>query len=307
MNKLLASLLTVLFVSPTFVGDLRSADLYVNNRTGDDRFDGSLPTPDDSGSGPFRTIGRALQNSSSGYRIHIANTGEPYRESLTLQGPRHSGSARRPFELIGNGAILEGAVPVPSEAWQHDQDEVYRYRPPKTSHQMLFLDGVPAERVPVGPDPSQRPELEPLQWCLFQRHIYFRPEPGTLPDEHAASYSSLPVGITLYRVGNVVVRELIIQGFQLDGINAHDGVVDTTVRDVIARGNARSGISVGGASRLKIEESTLGDNGTAQLRTEGHSQTRVSGSSLLDHTAPAVVHEGGHVEIQETPRNPPQP
>ena len=302
MKTLLASLLLALPVWLVAARDLQAADLYVDNRLGDDRFDGSLPSPDDSGSGPFRSIGRALRNSAAGHRVHIANTGQPYRESLTLQGPQHSGSARRPFELIGNGATLDGSAPVPAEAWRHDRDEVYRFRPPKTSFQLLYLDDVPAERVPVDPDATQRPELEPLQWCLFQRHIYFRPEPDNLPNDHSVSYSGLPVGITLYRVRNVVVRGLTVQGFQLDGINAHDGVSETTLKDVIARGNARSGVSVGGASQLMIQESTLGDNGAAQLRTEGFSQTRVIASTLLDHTAPAVLHEGGHVQIQEAPR-----
>ena len=59
------------------------------------------------------------------------------------------------------------------------------------------------------------------------------------------------MGITLYEVRNVVIRDLIVQGFQLDGINAHDGVFDALLKKVTCRGNARSGICVGGASRVR--------------------------------------------------------
>jgi hypothetical protein len=276
-----------------------AADIYVDNLAGDDRFDGASPTLQGGGRGPFRTIRRALRSASGGQRIHVANTGTAYRESISLQGGNHSGSEQRPFELIGNGAVLEGAAPVPPRFWQHVGAEVYRFAPPLKSYQMLFLDGIPAERVAVQPGDGQVPALQPLQWCLFQRHIYFRPAEGRSPDQHAISYCHLPVGITLYEVRGVVVRDLIVQGFQLDGINAHDGVFDAILRGVVCRGNARSGVSVGGASRMHIDDCILGNNGTAQLRTEGYSYTRVTNSHLLDNAAPAVVRDGGRVDIDD--------
>jgi hypothetical protein len=299
VNRLLPYLLIVLLLRPILASEGWAVDLYVDNQAGDDRFDGASPTSDGGGGGPFRTIHRALRSASRGQRIHLANTGTAYRESISLQGGHHSGSQRRPFELIGNGAVLEGAAPVPPHFWEHVGAEVYRFAPPLKSHQMLFLDGVPAERVAVQPGDRDVPALQPLQWCLFQRHIYFRPEEGRSPDQHALSYCDLTVGITLYEVRGVVVRDLIVQGFQLDGINAHDGVFDTTLRGVVCRGNARSGVSVGGASRVLIDSCILGNNGAAQLRTEGYSYTRVTDSHLLDNAAPAVVRDGGRVEIDD--------
>jgi hypothetical protein len=109
----------------------------------------------------------------------------------------------------------------------------------------------------------------------------------------------LPVGITLYEVRHVVIRDLIVQGFQLDGINAHDGVFGASFIGVTCRGNARSGISVGGASRVRVEGCVVGNNGAAQVRTEGYSHTRVINSHLLDNTAPPVVREGGTVHVVE--------
>ena len=82
-----------------------------------------------------------------------------------------------------------------------------------------------------------------------------------------------------------------------DGINAHDNVFGATVLGVVARGNGRSGISVGGASRVTIEASLVGNNGTAQIRTEGFSETKLKNNDLIndDPNAPALVSEGGKV------------
>lgn len=273
-------------------------DIYVDNVAGNDLFNGAAAQASGN-TGPCRTIARALRSANKGDRIILANTGEPYRESITLQAGVHSGSIDQPFQIVGNGAILEGAAPMPRRGWEHVDDNIFRFSPPRKSYQMLFLSGVPAEHVRATPSDYQLPELKPLQWCLFERHIYFRAEPGKLPQDYDVSYSALPVGITMYEVRQVVIRDLIVQGFQLDGINAHDGVFGASFIGVTCRGNARSGISVGGASRVRLDGCVVGNNGAAQLRTEGYSHTRVINSHLLDNTAPPVVRKGGTVHVEE--------
>lgn len=274
-------------------------DIFVDNVAGDDRFSGAAPFTQGARIGPCRTIAQALELAAKGDRVVLAATGQPYRESITLQAGRHSGFGERPFEIVGGGATLLGAAPVPDAAWEHVGREVYRFSPPRKSSQLLFLDGKPANRVPVGPADLNLPDLQPRQWCLFQRDVYFRTEPGRTPDSYHLEYCVLPVGITLYEVRNVVVRDLIVQGFQLDGINAHDSVFDAWLKGITCRGNARSGVSVGGASRVQISECLLGGNGEAQLRTEGYSRTRLFGCRLLDNTAPAIQSEGGSVQVEQ--------
>jgi hypothetical protein len=271
-------------------------DLFVDNRAGDDRFDGTNPTPQGGGIGPFQTITRALRAVERGDRIILANTGEPYRESITFQGAAHSGLSYQDLRLWGNGAVLEGSAPIPRDAWQPVGQGIWRFSPRYKSHQLLFLDGRPAERVLVEPGELTLPTLEPLQWCLFDRHIYFRPEQGKAPGEYALDHSALTVGITLHDVRRVTISDLTIQGFQLDGINAHDNVFGATLDGLTCRGNARSGISVGGASRVRIQQCVVGNNGAAQLRTEGHCVVQLVDCQLLDNTAPAIVREGGRIE-----------
>ncbi|MFV1963839.1 MAG: right-handed parallel beta-helix repeat-containing protein [Pirellulaceae bacterium] len=279
---------------------LFARDIYVDNVRGDDARDGSSPAVQGRLAGPCRTIGRALQRANNGDRIVLANNrGEAYRESVTLQAGRHSGLPNRPFTLDGNGAVLDGSQPVPPRAWQHVQGHVFRYRPPGMSYQVLYLDDKPAKRAAVSLGEGL-PDLAPLQWCLYQRHIYFRAEKNRLPRHYDLAYTGLPVGITLYEVRHVVVRDLIIQGFQLDGINAHDSVFDAELVGLTCRGNGRSGISIGGASRVDITACLVGDNGAAQVRTEGFSHTRIRNCDLIETSAPALLREGGEVSLLGT-------
>lgn len=277
----------------------RARDIYVDNVAGDDRFSGAAPATQGARIGPCRTIAHALELATQGDRIVLAATGVPYRESITLQAGRHSGFRDRPFEILGGGATLHGTAAVPRGAWEHVGREVYRFSPPRKSFQLLFLDGKPAARVAVAGGELRLPDLQPRQWCLFQRDVYFRTEPGRIPDSYDLEYCALQVGITLYEVRNVVIQDLIVQGFQLDGINAHDGVSDAWLLRLTCRGNARSGLSVGGASRVNVSQCLLGSNGEAQLRTEGYSQTRISSSQLVDNTAPPVQSDGGSVLFQQ--------
>ncbi len=280
----------------------KARDLYVDNVAGDDRFDAAAAVSSGSESGPCRTIAKALRVANKGDRIVLTATGQPYRECITLQAGRHSGLADRPFEIAGNGAVLEGAAPVPPRAWEHVSGDVYRFSPPRKSYQLLFLAGKPANRVTPSPDTGAMPEMKPLEWSLFERHVYFCCEPGRVPTSYELSYTHHPVGITLYEVRNIVVRDLTIQGFQLDGISAHDSVFDASLIGLTCRGNARSGISVGGASRVRITDSLLGNNGVAQLRTEGHSHTYLKNCDLLDNSAPPLANEGGVVHGLSQPR-----
>ena len=279
--------MTVIWLA--FVASTSARDIHVDNIGGSDLADGSSERT------ACRTIERALRAAQKGDRIVLTNSGQPYRESVTLQAGRHSGTSDRPFIIIGNGATLEGSAAVPEHAWKHAHGNVFRFSPRLKSYQLLFLDGRPADRVPVDRSAKDLPDLKPRQWCLFERQIYFCVEEDRLPHQYDLSHSALPVGITMYEVRNVVIRDLVVQGFQLDGINAHDSVMGATLRGVTCRGNARSGISVCGASRVRIEGCLVGNNGAAQVRTEGHSHTHIAHSDLLDNTAPPLVREGGKV------------
>ena len=138
---------------------------------------------------------------------------------------------------------------------------------------MLFVDGKLAEeqpRIVYG-----LPYLKERQWTRTDGGIHFAPGEGKTPYAYELSYAKHPVGITLYDVESVVISDLNIRGYQLDGINAHDNAFDCVVTDVNCTANGRSGISIGGSSRVKIVDSKLFDNGDIQLNTSGWSTTEV--------------------------------
>ena len=279
------------------VANVCAFDLYVNNKTGDDLNDGRTERTTGNRVGPFKTIGRAIREARPGERIILAKNDEPYRESITIESTRKSGYPDQPFEIVGNGAVVDGSQPVPGGAWEHVRGKVFRFRPRGKSHHMVFLDGRPAKRLYVDADAKAAPQLEELQWCLYGGYVYFCVENGEIPQGYDISHSVLPVGLTLYRVRNVRISDLIFQGFLLDGVNAHDGVYQTELIQLTCRGNGRSGISVGGASKVVVRACLVGSNGTSQVRVEGVSTTRLVDCDLIDDDhAPEVEENGGQVE-----------
>jgi hypothetical protein len=270
-----------------------AVDIFVDNLLGDDRRGGSSATVASEGIGPCRSIGKALRIAQPGDRIIVANTGQPYREGITLQGPRHSGSERFPATIVGNNATLDGSLSLIDAVWEFAGNNTFRTHPAHMSFQQLFVDDQPLPRRQ--PPPGQFPALEPREWCLQSGWIYFRVEPGKLPESYKLSCCGEQVGITLYDVHDVVIQDLIVRGFWLDGVNCHDNVRDAVFIRVRAQDNGRSGLSVGGASRVRIDSCTAAGNGAAQLRTEGYCTVEMSGNQLDSATAPAVVKEGGTI------------
>jgi hypothetical protein len=275
----------------------QAKNLYVDNIAGSDNQDGLAATGNGGKSGPVRSISRAIKLAGKGDTIHVAKTEDPYRESISLQGGRNSGLIGKKFLIIGDGVVLDGRTEVPKDQWELAGDSVYS-TPAPSAFTILFLGNKPAERVKVADENAEVPELEEHQWCLVNRRVYFKTESTKLPRDYDLTYNTRRVGITLVNCRQVVIQGFIVQGFQLDGINAHDNVFGATLLGITARGNGRSGVSVGGASRVTIEACLVGNNGVAQLRTEGFSETRLKNNDLIDDDpdAPAIVQESGKIE-----------
>lgn len=273
-------------------------DIFVNNLGGDDNYRGSqAQSRGGDEDGPVATINRALSLAEPGDRIILANSGQPYHEMLSLSAAHHCGTRLQPLVIEGNGATLDGSRPVPPQAWEAVRGAVFRFRPARLAHQQLFLDGRPLARKHVTSPYGKLPDLEPLEWCLYDNYIYFRVEETKIPADYQLSHTALPVGITLYHVHDVLIAGLIVQGFQLDGINAHDGVRDCYLAGLNCRGNGRSGLAVAGCSHVEMSDSIVGDNGTAQVYTEALAIASIRDTQLLDNTAPPIVQAGGRVFV----------
>lgn len=282
----------------------RAETIFVNNVAGDDRNFGRIEELG-IGVGPVRTIARALALAMPGDQIVLAKTGVAYREMVSLDSGRLSGTSAAPFVIDGRGATLDGSVDIPSTAWEAVAGSVFRFRPARMAYQQLFRDGRPLVRYQAATaSPLNVADLQPLDWALEQGWIYFRAETNRLPMDYRLSCCGLQTGITLYQVHGVRIENLVVQGFQLDGVNAADNVRDCKLRGLVLRGNGRAGLTVAGSSRVELAGSTLGDNGDSQLRCEGWSHTAIVASQLLDNTAPALDYAGGTVDVDGARLNP---
>jgi hypothetical protein len=274
----------------------QARDIYVNNLAGDDALSGRAPRTEGRDSGPVKTIAKATRLATPGDRIVLAKTSEPYREQVALQGGKCSGvSENVPFVFEGNGAVIDGSIPVADDAWESVGGDLFRFAPEVKSHQVLLLDGQPARRVAATPD-GGLPALAPLDWCLLRGVIYFRTEAGRVPQDYFPACAGAWTGITLYDVHDVVVQNVSVRGFAFDGINAHDKAFNARLEGVLLESNGRSGISVGGASRVSLLDCHVQGSFEAQLRTEGFSHTHIAGCRFDATTAPEIVRHGGEVE-----------
>jgi hypothetical protein len=269
----------------------RAAELFVDNVAGDDLRDGRQATSSGAG-GPVRTLSRALELVNAGDRIVLSNRGIPYREPICLSAARHCGNAVSPLVIDGQGATLDGLAAIPASAWQLYRGDVFRFQPAKMSYQQLFLDGKPATQRKLAASDRTLPALAPLEWCRHEGLLFFRVEKGKLPSDYRLSCLGLQTGITLDHVHDVVIANLSVQGFRIDGVNASDGVTRCELVGVTSHGNGRAGVAICGSSKLRLDRCVLGDNGQAQLRAEGLATVTADNCELVDNTAPAIVHEG---------------
>ena len=288
-------LLSAILVIALMAAEARGRDIFVDNLAGNDTLMGREPAGVGRENGPVRTIAKATRLAAPGDHIVLANTGEPYREQVTLQGGKCSGlGTGSPFVLDGNGAVIDGTTDVPDEAWQRVGADVFRFGPLIKSHQSLFIDGVAVGRVPMRRG-EVRPELQPLQWCLADGWVYLRSRPGEVPQSYHALCAGLQTGITIYDVRDVVVRNVEVRGFALDGVNSHDNGFNVRLESVVSRDNGRSGFSVGGACRVRLIGCEAAGNHVSQLRSEGYCHVLHTECKFDEATAPAVVNEGGEI------------
>ena len=277
-------------------------EIYVNNISGSDLLDGSLASNSDVGRGPYRSITRALKAAEPGDHLIIANTQRPYRESVTLEGSRHSGTPYQPFSIESAGAVLDGSKNIPQDAWQHVSGDVFRFQPFKKDFAQVFLDGAPAVRRPASDSEDWVNRLEPKQWSLVDGWIYYRVEPHMLPQQYPLTYAVLPVGLTLYKVENVVISGLVIQGFQIDGVNLNDASGPTVLSNLTSRANGRSGIAIVGDSQVELNGCILTDNAIAQLLLEGYSTANLTGGQISDASAAKWrIHDGAELLLNGKP------
>lgn len=235
---------------------------YVNNRTGADRNDGVVDTPQSATSGPVKSISRALQLAGFADTIIVANTGLPYYDNISFQGEKNSGDPVRPFRLIGNGATITGAMVIPDGAWREASRDVWKVTPFRKGYFQLVRDGkaLPELRPQPGEKWDSIPDLEVDQWCSWKGSIYYRVERLVDPASQRLSIARRSCGITVFSAHNIVISDLTIQHFRLDGVNLHDLATDIQLEKLTLRENGRAGLAIGGSSTGRLTGSDIERN-----------------------------------------------
>ena len=236
---------------------------YVNNRTGADRNDGLVETPLSNVSGPVKSISQALKLASFADTINVANTGVPYYDNLSFQGEKNSGDPVRPFRLIGNGATITGAMVVPEGAWREVARDVWQVTPFRKGFFQLVRDGkaLPEVRPSNGEKWDTIPDLEVDQWCSWRGSIYYRIERFMEPATQRLSIARRSCGITVFAAHDIVISDLTVQHFRLDGVNLHDLATEIRLEKLMLNENGRAGLAIGGSSTARMTDSDIAANG----------------------------------------------
>jgi hypothetical protein len=212
--------------------------------------------------GPVKSISRALQLAGTGDTIIVANTGMPYYDHLTLQGEKHSGHPFRPFRIEGNGATLTGAMVVPQRAWREADLDVWMLVPFRKGHFQLVRDGKALAEVRPAADEqwTSVPDLQVNEWCVWHGAIYYKSERFVEPWTLNMSIARRSCGITVFAAHDIVISDLTIQHYRLDGVNLHDLALDVQLRKLTLRENGRAGFAIGGSSTAHVSGSDVERN-----------------------------------------------
>ncbi|MDA0832714.1 MAG: hypothetical protein O2955_07415 [Planctomycetota bacterium] len=286
----IASVIVVL-VCTTLVVDATTVlarDIFVDNLSGNDRLTGISNDFNDFVGGPVKSIRRALILARAGDVIILKNNNTPYYEPVILNGVRHNGLATAPLIIQGNGATISGFSSLPSNAWFPVGYDLWKVTPAKKGwYQLVHNDkAVPEIRVPAGV--GELPEIPPGHWCAWKGAVYYRANPQEDVQTESFGLSREDMGISLHRVRNVRIENLVVQHFRIDGINAHDGCRNVELVNVVSQENGRAGLVAAGTSDLVFANGKLLGNRDYSLLVTERAAAIVNESEL---STPAVMAE----------------
>ncbi len=270
--------LTVLLIGLSVGRSAVAVDLYVDNRNGDNINDGRSAELVDDQTGPVKTISRALKYAGPGDIVHIANRGVPYFESLEMVGARFS----QGFTIDGNGAVVSGARPIPFNVWKSLGNEIWRFTPHRKAFYQLIKGEKALPEQPCPPNATKLPEILPGHWCAWRGSIYYRVLPGEAPIKGSEPlwFAAEEVGITLLDARDVIIHNLELRHFRLDGVNVHDRCQHIILDNVRLIENGRAGLAVGGSSLVGLKDSTVEGNRFAQILNTEVAQTEILTSQI---------------------------
>ncbi len=235
--------------------------IYVDNRAGNNALNGIAPKIVGGKNGPVKTIQRALSYAKPGDKIVLIKNDTPYFESLTLSGKRLSGVGKEKFTILGNGATISGAIPIPMNGWRQQRNGLWKVTPYRKGFFNLYLDGKSLpEYQPEKGKPVKLEDIPSGKWAVYQGAIYYHGLKNQSPPVESFSLAGKSVGLSLIDVNDVYISDLTFENFRQDGINIHNRCKGVVLENVTCSGNGRSGLSVNGTSQVEVIDCKLIDN-----------------------------------------------
>lgn len=278
-----------------------SSDVYVDSLLGDDKFNGQTPAPDNEFTGPVRSLARGVERLQPGDRLILVDRGTVFTGEISLMGPRCSGAHGAPFVIEGNNAVLDGSRPIPFEAWQQAKPGVWKFSPRRKGTYFLLLNGQPFAEHPIPPGAASLPEIPAGSWGTWKGSIYYKVKPGPLQTPRDLNFSCAAdgVGLTLLDVHDVVIRNLKVRHYRLDGVNAHDRCTNVILENVTLEQNGRAGLAAGGSSLVGLRDCTVTGNRVTQILVAERAQVELLKTTLGDKPGTPFRITGGHLLIDQ--------
>ena len=240
-------------------------ELFVDVLVGSDQFDGVARIPSDSGSGPVRTLHRAMGLAGFGDSIYVIRPGSVFHESLSMSGSRYSGTPLQPFTLFGNGAIISGLRAVPPQGWRPAGTDLWKLTLSRKGFNRLLRDGKPLPEILPAADANPLDALKAGEWVAWRGSLYFRADTDA-PSTQNFSFAADQTGLSLYRVEHVRIVDVTFRDFRFDGVNAQNMAEGIQLENVQCIENGRAGIAISGTSNVRVTGGHVGENGRFQIR-----------------------------------------
>jgi hypothetical protein len=268
-------------------------NVYVNNVTGSDQYDGSAPAHKSGQAGPVKSVAHGVALLKTSDDLIIANTHKPYHASVVLAGK--GGTAADPMVIEGNGATIEALAVRPADQWKVFKGDIVstEWRAP-----WGFLV------VADGAKPMLGRSLESLKpgesFFDFKNPVgYYRLPQGKKLEQvrleiPSGGEGATASGVIVANASNISVRNIHSRYFWDDGFDIYGHSFNLRYENIEASYCGDQGFSAHDYGSAVIVNDNLHDNDSAVADTE-YSRTTYIGLRGYDNNA---LHRGYTVCFQ---------
>ncbi|QDU63181.1 hypothetical protein Pan216_40560 [Planctomycetes bacterium Pan216] len=256
--------------------------IYVNNRSGDDRFNGRSPERQPNGSGPLKSINAAIRQSSHGGRIVVVPTDSPYDEQVVVHGARLHGFSSQPLVIDGGGATISGRRSFHPDSWDRIAPGSFVRHGSRDSSGTLIIDGKLQEPVP-NPINGAKPAINPGEHAFWFGRYYLRLEPETDISKLDIDECRRGAGMAIIHASHVTVRNFAFDGFGFDGAQVYGPAEAVIFKDCKFLDNADSGLTVRNDASVVLDNCQIAGNGASGLNVLNFSDVDLADSAFEEN------------------------